>query len=225
MGSPKKIIVVDDHPLFREGLKTILGHSSGFEVIAEAGTAQDGLQYVKELKPDLVIVDISLPDRSGIQLIRDIREVFSDVIVVVVSMHSRVDYMAEAFQAGAAGYVTKESASEKLLQGLESVSNGHYFLDSAVPHEKLVKLLKTPISQTGVLDDRYSRLTQREQEIMRMLVEGLSNKAIADGLCISRKTVENHRAHIFSKLDVHNTVELVRYAAKLGLIDLDRWSE
>jgi DNA-binding NarL/FixJ family response regulator len=140
-------------------------------------------------------------------------------------MHSKIDYIAEAFQAGASGYVVKESASERLLQGLESVSRGDYFLDSSVSHAVVENLMNSPLKEAKITDADYDTLTPREQEIMRLLAEGLSSKKVAEKLFISPKTVENHRSNIMNKLGLHNTIELIRYAAKLGLIDVDLWKE
>ena len=225
MSEKKSILIVDDHPLFREGLKTIIERDSRFEVVGEAGNGRAGLQMTKNLKPDIIIVDISLPDQSGIQLTREIRSLLSETRILIVSMHSKIDYIAEAFQAGATGYVVKESASERLLQGLESVAKGDYFLDSSVSHTVVENLMKSPLKEAKITDADYNTLTPREQEIMRFLAEGLSSKKIAKKLFISPKTVENHRANIMNKLDLHNTIELIRYAAKLGLIDVDLWKE
>ncbi|MFO8082698.1 MAG: response regulator transcription factor [Desulfobacterales bacterium] len=225
MSEKKSILIVDDHPLFREGLKAIIERGSRFEVVGEAGNGRDGLQMAKTLKPDMIIVDISLPDRSGIQLTREIRTLFSRTRILIVSMHSKIDYIAEAFQAGATGYVVKESASERLLQGLESVVRGDYFLDSSVSHAVVENLMKSPLKEAKITDADYDTLTPREQEVMRFLAEGFSSKKVAEKLCISPKTVENHRSNIMNKLGLHNTIELIRYAAKLGLIDVDLWKE
>jgi len=194
-------------------------------VVGEAGSGHEGLEMAKRLKPDLVVVDISLPDQSGIQLTRDLRELLSETKILVVSMHSKIDYIAEAFQAGATGYVVKESASERLLQGLKSVVKGDYYLDSSVSHAVVENLMKSPLKAAKITDADYATLTPREQEIMRFLAEGLSSKAVAEKLFISPKTVENHRANIMNKLGLHSTIELVRYAAKLGLIDVDLWKD
>lgn len=225
MNKKKSILIIDDHPLFREGLKAIIGRDAHFDVVGEAGNGREGLRMAKNLEPDLVLVDISLPDQNGIQLTREIRTLLPDTRILIVSMHSKIDYIAEAFQAGATGYVVKESASERLIKGLEYVSRGDYFLDSSVSQQVVKRLMDSPAKDTKIKDAAYGTLTPREQEVMRLLAEGHSRKEIGDKLFISPKTVENHRTNILNKLELHSTIELIRYAAKLGLIDVDLWKE
>lgn len=221
----KSVLIVDDHPLFREGLKALLARHPSFEVVGETGTGDDGLRKAKRLAPDLVLVDISLPDKSGMDLTRAIRELLPNTRVAIVSMHSRVDYIAEAFRAGATGYVVKESASQRLVECLEAVARGHYFLDTSLSHKVVEHLMSVTGKEREITDSGYCALTPREQQVMRQLAEGLSTKAIAEKLFISPKTVENHRANILSKLGLHSTIELVRFAAKIGLIDVERWKD
>lgn len=219
----KSTLIVDDHPLFREGLKAILARESQFEVVGEAGNGREGLKMAKQLKPDLAVVDLSLPDKNGIEVIKEILAHLPSTRILVLSMHSKVDYIAEAFRAGATGYMVKGSDPNKLLQGLQSVADGEYFLDSMVSHEVVGKLREMPETQTKVRDMAYNSLTAREQEVLRLLAEGLSSRDVAVRLYISPKTVENHRASIMRKLGIHSAMELVRYAARLGLIDVDLW--
>jgi len=223
--SIKSIVIIDDHPLFREGLKSIIARARQFDVVGEAGDARKGLEDVKKYNPDLVIVDISLPDKSGIELARAIRSRFPGTRIIIVSMHSKIDYIVEAFQAGATGYIVKESASDRLILGLKTVLNGEYFLDSSISHAVVEKLLKEPLKDTRVEDADYGSLTPREQEVMRLLAEGFAVKEIAEKLYISPKTVENHRSNLMRKLGLRNAIELARYAARLGLIDVDLWKD
>jgi DNA-binding NarL/FixJ family response regulator len=142
---------------------------------------------------------------------------------MVVSMHSKIDYIVGAFRAGAIGYVIKESAADRLLQGIRSILKGDYFMDTSVSQKVVKKLVGIQADEKKFTDTSYDTLTSREQQIMVMVTEGFSTNEIGEKLFISPKTVENHRSSIMRKLNLHSTIELVRYAAKLGLIDIDLW--
>ncbi|SMD08385.1 two component transcriptional regulator, LuxR family [Desulfocicer vacuolatum DSM 3385] len=225
MDGKKQIIIIDDHPMFREGIKSVIQSDDKYEVVGEAGSAAQGLKLIKKFKVDLAVVDISLPDLSGFELIQSIHRYSTDIRTIVVSMHSKVDYVVKAFQAGALGYLTKDAAVERLIKGIEHTLRGEYFLDSSVSEQVIKKLLQRPDNKKAPVSQGYDALTTREQEIMVLVTNGMSSKEIADRLYISPKTVENHRSKIMRKLNVNNVIDLVKHAAKIGLVDLDLWKE
>ena len=168
-------------------------------------------------------MDISLPDKSGIEITRELKDLFPEILIMIVSMHAKIDFITSAFRAGALGYVIKESAAERLVQGLETVARGDYFLDSSLSHKVVEKILEFPTQEAKITDGKYASLTPREEQVLRLLAEGHSAKEVGEKLFISPKTVENHRASIMDKLDLHSTLDLIRYAVRLGLIDPDLW--
>ena len=220
-----KLLIVDDHPLFREGIKTIIERSPEFEVVGEASDVRTGLKLASECRPDIALVDISLPDQSGIDLIRTLKNVQPETHILVVSMHTKMGYIIEAFQAGALGYLVKESAGDALLKALGFIAKGEFFLDNTVSREVVSKILKNTDKEAHVADTDYRSLTTREQEILRLLAEGFSTNEVGNRLYISPKTVENHRTNIMHKLKAKRSLDLVRYAARIGLIDIDHWKD
>ena len=227
MGSKKTVLIVDDHPVIRQGLKAIITSASGsgwsFEVIGEAGTGRQALEMAGNLKPDICLLDISLPDQSGLSLIKDLKRILPNGRVIMLSMYSKIDFITEAIKAGAAGYVVKSSTADKLIGALKAVSKGEYFIDGTVSTELFGLIKNTAQLKEKIGDPSFKTLTDREQEICRLLAEGHDLNKIADKLFISPKTVKNHKANIMHKLAIHNYHELIRYAVKIGLVDLDQW--
>lgn len=221
MSTPKRILIVDDHPLYRDGLRARLCARPEFTVVGEAGSCAEGLRMTRELAPDLAVVDISLPDGSGIELTREMRAARPGMPVLIVSMHAKLDFIAAAFQAGASGYMSKESGGEGILQAIDTVLNGGQYLDGSLSPTVLRRLSDISGRKAKTMDASYGSLSQREQQVMRLLAEGLTPDEIAAKLFVSRKTVLNHRYAIMTKLGIKSPMAFVRHAARLGLIDMD----
>ncbi|NTV50410.1 MAG: response regulator transcription factor [Geobacteraceae bacterium] len=223
MMNKKQVLIVDDHPLFRDGLKSLVERSANYQTVGEAGSGAEAMKLVLELKPDLITMDVSLPDMSGIDVVRDILKVVPSAQILMLSMYPKLDYVSEAFKAGARGYVVKEATSARLIQALDTLCRGEFFVDGQVSQDIVAKLMAGSANEAVIQDELYGLLTAREQQVLRMVAEGMTSREIATKVNLTIKTVENHRANLMKKLNVHSKMELVKYAAKLGLIDLDNW--
>lgn len=215
-----KILIIEDHPLFREGLKSIIRRDERFVVAGETGNGEEGLALAKKLKPDLILLDITLPGMSGVQATRGLKKLLPEVRILIVSMHAGVTYVVDAFQSGADGYLAKESASEQLVAAMSAVLAGKRFVDNTLSTEIVGKLIEYATRESHGNHDPYSHLAPREQEVLRLLVCGRSLSEIARDMNLSIRTIEKYRYSIFDKLNVRSDVELYRYAAQIGLTDV-----
>jgi DNA-binding NarL/FixJ family response regulator len=221
VNSHKRIIIIDDHPMYREGLKSRLKEIQDVQVVGEGGTYADGMRLADKLQPDLAVLDISLPDGSGINLTRELRERLPELVVLIVSMHTAMEFIGAAFRAGASGYMSKDSSADDILHAIEKVLAGGEYLDGSLSPSVLKRLEALSHRKARSLDESYSSLSIREQQIMRLLAEGLSPDDIAARLFVTKKTVLNHRYAIMTKLGIKTPLAFIRHAARLGLIDLD----
>lgn len=214
--SKTRIILGDDHTLVRHGLRKILEARTNLEVVGEAGDGREVVRQALSVQPDVVILDIGMPLLNGIEATRQIVRRLPGVHVLILSMHSDEAYITQALQAGAKGYLLKDSADTELIDAVSAIAAGKSFFSPAVSSVMLDDYVRR-LADKGIVD-RYESLSEREREIFQLIAEGHSNKETADLLSISPSTVETHRAHIFEKLDVHNTAELVLYAVRRGVI-------
>jgi two-component system response regulator NreC len=221
MSSTITIILADDHRIFRKGLISLFSERKNIEVLAEADNGDEALEATRKYKPEIVVMDIAMPKMDGIEATRQIRERFPDTEVVILSMHAKKAYIDQVLKAGAKGYVLKGSDEENLLSAIDTVHNGGYYLDSPIADQVLSDYFKDKSKRD--IKKQSDPLSEREREVLRLLAGGHSNQEVADTLCISRKTVENHRANIVRKTGVQGQVGLTKYAARIGLIDLDLW--
>jgi DNA-binding NarL/FixJ family response regulator len=215
MGSRIRVLIADDHTLVRESLVNALQREDDIDVVAQAADGPDTIDRALQVRPDLVVTDISMPRLSGIEVVRRLREALPDTRVLVLTMHQEDEYVLQAVRAGASGYMVKDSAVSELLEAVRCVCSGRgYFGPQAA--QALAEQLQHPERDLG---DPYGHLTAREREVFHLIAEGLTTKEIARQLDISAKTAENHRGRVMAKLGVRNTAELVRYALRKGLLD------
>jgi DNA-binding NarL/FixJ family response regulator len=211
-----RILLADDHGVVRKGLRFILEHQPDMEVVGEASTGREAVKLAEELGPDLVIMDIAMPQLNGIEATAQIVKHNPNAGVIILSMHSDEGYLVRALAAGAKGYLLKDSAEIDLVRAVQAVSSRKPFFSPTIAQTLLEEYMGY-LQQKGI-QDTYDLLTEREKEILQLLAEGKSNKEVAEFLNLSPYTVETHRTHLMQKLNLHNTAEIVLYAVRKKLI-------
>ncbi len=212
-----KILLVDDHQILRDGIRSILKGHRDIEVIGEASNGRTAIKLVDELKPDVVIMDISMPDMNGIDATKRIKEKHPDVKIIALSMHHDRQFLSEIFRAGASGYLIKDSAFDELEQAIRFVMDGKSYINPQIASlliDSIIKQTPTP-SHHGL-----SLLTERERQVLQLIADGKSTKEIAAELKVSTKTVESHRRQVMGKLNIKSVAELTKFAIREGLTSI-----
>jgi DNA-binding NarL/FixJ family response regulator len=209
-----RVLLADDHPILRQGLVGILNASGEVEVVGEAADGNEAVESAIATRPDIVVLDISMPRLNGLEAARRIHKALPGTRILVLTMHEDEEYVLKMVRAGVSGYLVKDGAASELMAAVRALRAGKgYFGPQASKALSEVYQEARPFPE-----DPYGRLTDREREVFQLVVEGRTNAQVAEILFISAKTVDNHRTHLMEKLGVHNTAELLRYAAKHGLL-------
>jgi DNA-binding NarL/FixJ family response regulator len=214
-----RVLLTDDHMLFRQGIRTLLTAEPDMEVAGEAANAADAVNLARQMRPDVVLMDIGMAGMSSFEATRQIRKERPDTRIVFLSMYDDEDYLAECVDIGASGYILKESPVEQLVTAIREVHRGGSYLSPRLL-TKLVDNFRIQGSEGSVRQPRFGTLTKREREILKLLAEGLSVKEIAAGFDLSVKTVEAHKFNLMRKLDIHNKAQLVTYAIQKKIVRL-----
>jgi DNA-binding NarL/FixJ family response regulator len=215
-GARKRIVIAEDHTILREGLKALLSSSPEIQVVGEAEDGREAIRLALELKPDMLLMDLSMPRMNGMEAIREIRKQVPGIRILVLTVHKSEEYVLAALQAGADGYILKDATHAELLMAIETVLSGKHYLTPEVSGKVIEGYLEG--KKGGRTDSSWDSLTLREKEILKLIAEGYKNKQIAEFLCISLKTVEKHRDNLIKKLDLHNVASLTTYAMERGLV-------
>lgn len=208
-----QVVLADDHAIIRDGLKQIISFVSDMSVAGEAENGDEVLKNVRNLRFDVLVLDMSMPGKSGIALIQQVKAIKPELPILVLSMHQQSQYAVQAIRAGASGYITKNAASTQLIEGIKKVASGGTFVSPLVA-DKLIKQMHRPAT-----DLPHTKLTPREFQIFQMLVEGHTVNDISRTLTLSNKTISTHKANILQKMEIPTTASLVYYALKHGLIE------
>lgn len=218
MTADKKIRVVlaDDHAVLRAGLRALLSLEADMEVVGEAGNGREAMELAQSLTPDVIVMDISMPEVDGLAAVRGIHEMELPCHIVILTVHAEEDYLFQTLQMGASGYVLKSSADRELMDAIRAAHRGEVFLYPSAVKKVLGEYLKGARGEGAKRE--YEALTSREKEVLKLTAEGFTNQEIAEKLVISPKTVDTYRQRIMEKLNLHHRSELVRYALKTGLL-------
>lgn len=209
--APRRLLLIDDHPIMRYGLAQLVADEAGLEICGQAGSARDGLEAVERLKPDLAVIDLTLPDKNGLELLKDLQALHPSLQCLVLSMHDEAMYAERALRAGARGYLMKEVAAEQFIHAVQKVLSGGIYVSETMASRMLEQAVSGRPRATGL---GVEQLTDRELEVMELIGGGRATKLIAEQMGISTRTVEAHRAHIKDKLGLTDGAELVRYAVQ-----------
>jgi DNA-binding NarL/FixJ family response regulator len=209
-----RIVIVDDHTLLRAGIRLLLADDPNIEVVGEGGNGRDAMQVVGELRPDLVVLDLNMPGTNGMEVIAELKRRHPAVRVLVMTHHSAEDYVHASLTAGANGYILKDASADEFRLAMQTVLQGKTFLSADISGMVVNGLL----SGRKKGESQYDSLTHRERQVLALVAEGRSNKAIAEYLCLSIKTVEKHRSNLMAKLDLHNAAKLTAFALTKGLV-------
>ena len=213
-----RIVLADDHTIVRQGLRSLLEQQAGIEVIAEAENGRQAVRIAEQLKPDVVLMDFSMPDLNGLEATRQIKQRVPDVKILILTRHANREYIESILRAGASGYLIKKSAVDELVNAIQSVYRGDSFLDTSISKMVIEGYLHQSGGEIQVHD---IKLTPRQREVLQLIAEGHPIREIASLLHISVKTVDNHRANLMQKLDLHSTADLTQYAIRKGIVSLD----
>jgi len=215
-----KVLLAEDHTIVRKGLLSLLKTETDIEVVAEAEDGRQAVEQVAHLKPDVVVMDISMPSLNGLEATRQIKKNSTDVKILILSVHTDKEYIFQALRAGASGYLVKKAAPMDLINAIQALYRGESFLSPSISKKVIEEYIKNA-SKMSETKDRSENLSGREREVVQLIAEGLSNQKIAELLHVSVKTVETHRARIMKKLDIHNAAGLTKYAVRRGWVSLE----
>jgi len=216
MSQKVRIVIAEDHTILREGLRSLLSSDPNLEVVGEAEDGREAIQCVEKFKPNLILTDLSMPRMNGMEAIKEIKRQSPETKILVLTVHKAEEYILSTFQAGADGYLLKDSTHAELVMAVKKVLSGKHYISPEISEKVIEGYLegkKTLKSRTS-----WETLTQREREILKLIAEGYKNKEIANYLCISTKTVEKHRANLMEKLDLHNAQALTAFAIEKELV-------
>lgn len=219
-----RVILADDHKLVRAGIKSLLENSNGITVIGEASNGRDAVELAAYLKPDIVFLDLAMPELNGLEAAARIKKEYPAIKTVILSMYTDEEYVIQALKSGVSGYLLKDSAPGELRLAIENIMRGEIYISPAIPKEIINDFLSRQTDTLSLEVTARSKkiLTSRQTEVLQLIAEGNSTKEIADKLFISIKTVETHRAQIMKKLEIYDIAGLVKYAIKIGLIFPDK---
>jgi two-component system response regulator NreC len=212
-----RVLLADDHTILRAGLRMMLNAQPDILVVGEASDGKEAIAVTLRLQPDVVIMDITMPEMTGIDATRQIKKDCPDVKILILTMHENEGYLFQSLRAGASGYMMKEAADTELIQAIRTVQSGRFYLSPTAQSMMVGDYLLRV--HAGEEKDSYNDLTEREREILKLVAEGLTNNQIAERLVISPKTVDTHRTHVMDKLNLHSRSELVKYAMRRGLLE------